>query len=83
MAARLRGQYGQTLSFQWAESQSKPGQTTRKKKKGKSREPQLALQTSYQIGRVLQEVFLSIQKQGFQRWTFQASRRYRQSEPED
>jgi len=39
-----RGQYGLTSSFQKAVNQNDPGQATRKKKKGKSREPQLALQ---------------------------------------
>ena len=54
-----KGQYGLTLSFQQAESQSEPGQATRKKKKGKSREPQLALQTWYHTGDLLQDLFLS------------------------
>src|SRR6266581_4010040 len=46
-------------SFQQAESQSDPGQAIRKKEKGESRQPQLALKTSYQIGSILQEIFLS------------------------
>ncbi len=49
------------LSFQQAESESEsdPGQATRKKKKGELCEPQLALKTSYHIGSLLQEIFLS------------------------
>jgi len=49
------------LSFQQAESQGEPGQTTRKKKKGKSREPQLALQIAYRIGSLWQDLFLVLQ----------------------
>jgi len=53
------GPEGLTLSFQQAEIQSDPGQATGKKKKGESHHLQLALQISYQIGGILQEIFLS------------------------
>ena len=59
---RQKGRYGLTLSFQKAESQSDPGQATRKKEKGELCEPQLAQEASYQIGGILQEIFLLVFK---------------------
>ena len=56
-----RAPHSLTSNFQKAENQDESGQTTRKKKKGKSREPQLALQISYQIGSLWQALFLVLQ----------------------
>src|SRR6266851_7342459 len=58
-AATLKGPEGLTLRFQQAEGQSDPRQAIRKKKKGESHHLQLALQIPYQIGGILQEIFLS------------------------
>ena len=42
--------------------ENEPGRATRKKQKGKLCEPQLALQVSYHIGSLLQDLFLSEEK---------------------